>query len=335
MYNILLIGCGHMGAVHLDDIYTKNDVCIYAVVDLDVHKAEGFAKKYGARNYGTDYMEFLPRAEVDIVICATYPKTHLEILKQCVKYKKHLLCEKPITPDMQSAIEFAKLVKKSDIKVQIGYILRFNETYCKVAELIQNGVIGKPVVMRMTQNHHVLKWGKYRALLENASPIVDCGVHYVDICRWFTGADVVSVGGICQVLDEQTPHDTYNYGLITMRLSDGSVAYYEAGWGGAIAAENTKEFIGPKGRITIVERENRPNCHEEGDLIELYDKQSGEYKIINLDCVRRPTGAQLEHLIDMIENGADARPDIDDVIEGFKTVLKADEILKNELFGGI
>ena len=324
-----------MGAVHLADIYMKSNTHIYAVVDLDIHKAEAFAKKYGADCYGTDYMDFLPRGEVDIVICATYPKTHLEILKQCIKHKKHLLCEKPITPDLQSALEFADLVKKSDICVQIGYILRFNETYCKVAEMIRSGVIGKPIVMRMTQNHHVLKCDKYRALLENASPFVDCGVHYVDICRWYTGAEVISVGGICQTLDEETPTDTYNYGLITMKMSDGSIAYYEAGWGGAIAAENTKEFIGPKGRIIIVERENRPNCHEEGDLIELYDKQTGEYKIINLDCVRRPTGAQLEHLIDMIENGVPACPDMDDVIEGFKTVLKADEILKNDLYGGI
>ena len=52
-------------------------------------------------------------------------------------------------------------------------------------------------------------------------------------------------------LDDETPEYTYNYGLMTLKMTDGTVAYYEAGWGGAIAAENKKEFIGSKGRITI------------------------------------------------------------------------------------
>ena len=123
MYNIVLIGCGHMGMVHLDDIYTMENVNIYAVVDTDIERAKTFARKYNAKNYGADYLPFVEAKDTDIVICATYPHSHLEILKACVKNKKHLLCEKPITPDLESAKEFMEIVKSSDIKVQIGYIL--------------------------------------------------------------------------------------------------------------------------------------------------------------------------------------------------------------------
>ena len=173
-----------MGAVHLDDIYLNENINIYAVVDLDMERAEFFKRKYGAEKCGTDCEEYIKDDKTDIVICATYARTHLDILKLCVKYKKHLVCEKPITPDLESAKEFVELVKNSDIKVQIGFILRFNETYNKVCELIHAGVIGSPMVVRMTQNHHVMDWKKYRALLEDTSPIVDCGVHYVDILKW-------------------------------------------------------------------------------------------------------------------------------------------------------
>lgn len=327
MYNIVLIGCGHMGGVHLNDIYTRDNVNVYGVVDLDEEKARKFARKYGAQSYGTDYVQYLKDKECDIVICATYPKTHLEILKQCIKYKKHLICEKPITPDLESAKEFVSLVKKADIKVLVGYILRHNETYKKTADMIRNGLIGSPLVIRMTQNHHVVNWGKYRALLEDASPIVDCGVHYIDVCRWFTGAEVTEVSGISAVIDDECPEGQFNYGLMTMQLSDGSIGYYEAGWGGAVAANNVKEFIGPKGRIRIVERENR-EWHEEGDLIEFYDKKSGRYNTINVDCIRRPTGAQLNHLIKMIEEDIPAVPDIDDVYKSFLTAIDADKAIR-------
>lgn len=328
MYNIVLIGCGHMGEVHLDDIYTNENIRIYGVVDLNIEKAKFFQKKYGAKKCGTDCEEFIKDEKTDIVICASYAKTHLDILKLCVKYKKHLLCEKPVTPDFESAKEFINLAKSSDIKVQIGFILRFNEAYKKVGELICSGAVGKPMVVRMTQNHHVLKWQKYRALLEDASPIVDCGVHYIDLLKQYTNAKVVSVDGISQVLDGECPESTYNYGLITVKMSDGTVAFYESGWSGSIASENKKEFIGPKGRISITERENRFENKEEGDLITVYKKETGEYKTINMDCKRRPTMTQLNHLINMIEKDVPPIPDFDSILEDMETLTKADEKIK-------
>ncbi len=331
MYNIVLIGCGHMGAVHLDDIYMLENVNIYGVADIDAERAKTFAKKYNADSFDTAYERYLEDENTDIVICATYPDTHLEILKKCVKHGKHLLCEKPITPDLEQAKEFVDIVRSADIKVQIGYILRFNETYKTVARMIRDGAIGSPIVMRMTQNHHVMDWRKYGALLKNASPIVDCGVHYVDLCRWFTQGEVTETTGIAQRLDSEVDEGLYNYGMITMELSDGSVAYYEAGWGNTVSAENVKEFIGPRGRIKIVEREHRSGCQEEGDLIEYYTYPEKEYKTINVNCKRRPTGAQLLHLIKMIENNVPSIPTIDDVFASFSAVSKADEYLKNKI----
>ena len=266
----------------------------------------------------------------DIIICATYPETHLEVLKRCVKYKKHLLCEKPIASNIKDAKEFVKIVKSADIKVQIGYILRFNETYRTVDKMIQGGKIVSPLIIRMCQNQHVMDWEKYGALLRNASPLVDCGIHYIDVCRWFTGAEVIDTGGIAAKIDKETPENSYNYGMMTMRFSDGSTAYYEAGWGNTIAAKNVKEFIGPLGRIRITERENRADCHEEGDLIEFYQYPQNEYKIINVNCKRRPTGAQLEHLIKMIEGGEESSPTIDDVYKSLDIAIKTDEQLREK-----
>lgn len=329
MYNIVLIGCGHMGMVHLDDIYTMDNVNIFAVVDTDIERAEKFAKKYNADNFGTDYHKFVADEKTDIVICATYPHSHLEILKECVKYKKHLLCEKPITPDLESAKEFMDIVKNSDIKVQVGYILRFNETYRKVAELIQSGTLGSPLIIRMSHNQHIMNWEKYGALMADTSPVIDCGVHYFDLIRWFTGEEIVEVSGISSTIDEKTPENSYNYGLATMKLSGGSVAFYEAGWGNTIASAHINEFIGPKGRIAVTEREYRIGCQEEGDLISHFDYETNTYNTINVNCKRRPMGKQLERLIEMIEKDVKAFPDNDDVLKSFETAIKAHKAIQN------
>jgi len=329
IYNVALIGCGQMGAAHLDDIYFKENVKITYVCDKNIERAEFFKRKYNACNVVEDYRECIKKDDVDIVIAATYPSTHLSILKECIKYGKHLLCEKPITANIEDGTEFVKLVRENPhIKVLIGHILRHNTTYNKVYEMIKSGAIGSPIIMRMAQNHHTMNWDKYLNLIKETSPIVDCGVHYIDVMRWFTGAEIEEVSGVGLRTDEDVPEDKYNYGIMTVKLSDGSVGYYEAGWANTMSSDNLKEFVGPKGRIKLIYRKDRQTHQEEGDLIEYYKFPEKEYKLINVDSNRKPTGKQFDCLVDMIENSAEANPSIDDVFKSFCVAIEADKIIR-------
>lgn len=328
VYGIVLVGCGTMGAAHLDEFYYRENIRITGVVDIDPERAQAFARKYGALSWNTDYMCYLDDPSADIFIIATYPSTHLGILRQCIKHGKHVLCEKPIATNPADAEEFVRLVKEDRAKVLVGHILRHNKTYNTVADMLHQGVVGSPMVIRMVQNHHTMNWDRYKRLITESSPIIDCGVHYIDIMEWFTRSTITAVSGIGCRTEEDLPSDAYNYGMISMRFKDGSVAYYEAGWGNTIASGNVKEFIGPKGRIKITYKMNRDSNQEEGDLIEYYSYPAGEYRIINVDSDRKPTWEQLKHLIRMIEEGVEAVPDIDEVFRAYKIVCAADKAIK-------
>lgn len=329
IYEIGIIGCGNMGAAHMDDIYYKENVSIRYVCDLDINKAYLFQKKYGAEKVTTDYLECVSSSEVDIVIIATYPSTHLEILKECIKHNKHVICEKPIAKTLEEGKEFVSAVKSNQhCKVLVGHILRHNTTYQKVAEMIREDAIGSPIIMRMVQNHHTMDWNKYLALIEETSPIVDCGVHYIDVMQWFTGAKVTQVSGVGMRTEPDVPDGKYNYGIMTVRLSDGSVGYYEVGWSNTMASDNLKEFIGPKGRIKIIYRNDRQTHQEEGDLIEYYKYPQKSYELINIKNKRKPTGAQFDHLVNMIENNVTENPSIDEVFDSFRIALEADKAIR-------
>ena len=332
IYNVALIGCGSMGAAHLDDIRFMDNVHIRCVCDLNIETAENFKRIYRTDYADTDFRISVSRNDIDIVIICTYPSTHLEILRECIKNSKHVVCEKPIADNLESGREAVKLIRENpQCKILIGYILRHNDTYNKVREMIQSGAIGKPIIMRMTQNHHTMNWNKYLNLINDTSPILDCGVHYIDVMRWFTGEDIVEVSGIGSRTEADVPESTYNYGLMTAKLSNGSVAYYEAGWSNTISAENVKEFVGPKGRIRIILQMNRDKHQEEGDLIEYYTYPEKHYEMINICCKRKPTGAQLQTLIDMIEGNGKANPSLEDVWESFFWACEADRIIKYKL----
>ncbi|MBQ9413656.1 MAG: Gfo/Idh/MocA family oxidoreductase [Clostridia bacterium] len=328
VYGVMLIGCGHIGEDHLADIYYRDNIHIVAVVDIDDKRAKLFQKKYNADHWGTDYREFLDLPELDIVIIATYVNTHLSILKDCVAAHKHVLCEKPIAATREEGREFYKVAKNADVKVLVAHILRYNATYEKICDLIWNGEIGELKVARMSQNHHALNWPRYKRLLEDCSPILDCGIHYMDIIQWFTGSKIREVMGYGTTVDTDLDPGVVNYGMIVMRLQNGGMAYYEAGWGQTFSSANVKEFIGTKGRIRLTMNAQRGTDCEMGDRIELFRLSTGETETINVQCKYKDMYRQLCGLIDMIEGRPTRAPDIEQVYSAFKVAVAADKAVR-------
>jgi len=328
IYGVMVIGCGYIGLQHLEDIYYRENIRLIAVADTDERAARFAARKFNAESFGTDYRRFLSDERIDIVIIATYTSSHLEILKDCLEHGKHVLCEKPIAETREKGMAFVDLVKQSGSRVLVAHILRHNQTYRRVRELIQSGEIGELKVARMVQNHHAMDWERYRRLLEDSTPVLDCGVHYIDVLQWFTSSRVCEVSGIGARICEDSPN--FNYTLMTFRLENGCVGYYEAGWGKQVAARNIKEFIGTKGYISLTMKDLRFENREEGDLITVYNSETGEYRHINMNVPYKDMYGQLCTLIDMIEQGSPGNPTIDEVYSAFNVAVTAQEaILQN------
>lgn len=323
-YGIMLIGCGHIGEEHISDIYYRDNIEIAAVVDSDIDRAELFARKYGAHAYGTDYRLFLTD-DVDIVIIATYTDSHFAIVSDCVAKGKHILCEKPAAVDLKQAAALYKKIASAEVKIQIAHILRHNATYKKAAELIADGAVGDLRLMRMVQNHHAVNWQRYKRLLQDCPPIVDCGVHYIDVMQWFTGSAVTEIGGFSCKLDDDSPCD--NYGVMNVKLANGTVGYYEVGWGKSLASSYIKEFVGTKGRLTLTLAENRFSNREEGDLITLYSSDSGEYKTINIQGKYKDMYSQLMSLINSVENNSETNPTADEAFASFYVTMLANKAI--------
>ncbi|UJH90097.1 Gfo/Idh/MocA family oxidoreductase [Antarcticibacterium sp. 1MA-6-2] len=93
--------------------------------------------------------------------------------------------------------------------------------------------------------------------MKSLSPIVDCGVHYIDVMCQMTRSKPVQVSAIGARLSDEIPEGNYNYGQLQIRFEDGSVGWYEAGWGPMISetAFFVKDVIGPKGSLSIVAKE--------------------------------------------------------------------------------
>jgi len=108
--------------------------------------------------------------------------------------------------------------------------------------------------MNLNQQSHGYMWNVHRNLMSSLSPIVDCGVHYIDVMCQMVGVKPVRVSAIGARLTDDIPDWNYNYGQLQLHFEDGSVGWYEAGWGPMVSqnAFFVKDVFGPKGSVSIV-----------------------------------------------------------------------------------
>ena len=112
--------------------------------------------------------------------------------------------------------------------------------------------------MNLNQQSSGEQWIIHKNLMNSTIPIVDCGVHYVDIMCQMTKSKPVYVNAVGARLTEEIDKKMYNYGHLQVVFEDGSLGWYESGWGPMISetAFFIKDVIGPKGSVSIVEPKN-------------------------------------------------------------------------------
>ncbi len=185
------------------------------------------------------------------------PDTHEIFAIKAFEKGCHVFIEKPIADTVAGAERVASAAKKAGKILVVGYFLRHHPSWEKFIELAQQ--LGKPLVMRMNLNQqsHGYMWTVHRNLMKSLSPIVDCGVHYIDVMCQMVRSKPVQVSAIGARLTEEIPAGNYNYGQYKIRFEDGSVGWYEAGWGPMISetAFFVKDVIGPRGCVSIVAKE--------------------------------------------------------------------------------
>jgi predicted dehydrogenase len=205
----------------------------------------------------SDYAEALEKTAPDAVCISTYPDTHESFAIMAFEKGCHVFIEKPVADSVEGAERVAAASKKAGKKLVIGYILRHHPSWIKFIELAQQ--LGKPLVMRMNLNQqsHGYMWDVHRNLMKSLSPIVDCGVHYIDVMCQMVRSKPIQVSAIGARLTNDIPEGNYNYGQLQIRFEDGSVGWYEAGWGPMISetAFFIKDVIGPDGSVSIVAKE--------------------------------------------------------------------------------
>ena len=254
---ILVVGCGNMGASHATAYHHMPEFEICGLVSRGDSKVRLNKNLGAAYALYEDFDKALEETQPDAVCISTYPDTHEEFAIKALEAGCHIFIEKPLADTVVGCEKIITKAKETGRKVVVGYILRHHPSWMRFIEEAQK--LGKPLVMRMNLNQqsHGFMWDVHRNLMKSLSPIVDCGVHYIDVMCQMTRSKPVWVSAIGARLTEDIAPDNYNYGQLQIRFEDGSVGWYEAGWGPMISetAFFVKDVFGPQGAVSIVAKD--------------------------------------------------------------------------------
>ena len=249
---VLVVGVGNMGLSHALAYDKIDGFELVGLCSRSIRGRNDLPAELASLPRYENVDEALAESRPDAVSINTYPNTHEEFCLKAFNAGCHVFVEKPLATTVEGAQRVVDKARATDKKLVIGYILRVHPAWTEFIERART--LGKPLVMRMNLNQQSRgpAWNWHRNLMESLTPIVDCGVHYVDVMCQMTGAQPVRVHGIGAQLTDQTK--VQNYGHLHVEFDDGSVGWYEAGWGPMMSevAFFVKDVIGPKGCVSIV-----------------------------------------------------------------------------------
>jgi predicted dehydrogenase len=200
-----------------------------------------------------DYKQALTLLKPDLVNISTYSDSHADYACMAMEQGAHVFVEKPLATTVADARRVVDCAKANGRKVVVGYILRHHPSWMRL--ISEARALGGPYVFRLNLNQQSSgpTWEVHKTLMQTTSPIVDCGVHYIDVMCQITDAKPVEVRGMGLRLSNEIAPDMYNYGHFQVLFDDGSVGWYEAGWGPMMSdtAFFVKDVVSPNGAVSI------------------------------------------------------------------------------------
>lgn len=249
---VLVIGMGNMGLSHAKAYLNDPGFDLVGLMSRTIKSRTDLPAEFADIPRFENFDEAMAATKPDAVSINSYPNSHADYAIRAMDAGAHVFMEKPIATTNAEAEAVVAKAKETNRKLVLGYILRVHPSWAKLVEIGQT--LGKPLVMRMNLNQQSSgpAWNWHKSLMESLTPIVDCGVHYVDVMCQLTGAKPVRVHGIGAQLSSETK--VQNYGHLHVTFDDGSVGWYEAGWGPMMSevAFFVKDVVGPKGAVSIV-----------------------------------------------------------------------------------
>lgn len=222
-----IVGCGDIARFMAFAGWLNRGIKIEACVDLDGDRAASFARRFRIPACFTDYQQMLETVPLDVVYLAVPHYLHHPMILEALGRGKHVFCEKPVTINLDQALDICRKVKETCLKVGVNYQYRYDSGCHALARASLKGDLGRiyysrcNVSWRRTDEYFTsCTWHAEREKAGGGTLITQAS-HALDILLWASPAQPASVFGIvdqCKFTDVEVE----DLCLAIVEMSDGS-----------------------------------------------------------------------------------------------------------------
>jgi predicted dehydrogenase len=191
-----LLGCGVVASYgHLPAIAGEPGLELAAVFDPDRARAAAARERFAAAAAFSDEAAFFA-ADLDaVVVTSPAPAHHGNVLRAAARGLP-VLCEKPLAMNEAEAAAMIAAMARAGQPLLTAFVYRASPPAREIHRLVRAGAIGRPRSLRLVYNWNAhgkyedgaIRQRRHLRMLEGGS-LVDCGVHYIDLARWWLGED--------------------------------------------------------------------------------------------------------------------------------------------------
>lgn len=257
--NVGVIGAGMIGKVHAEHLaFRIPETNLVSIADINQQAVKELADRLRVSKAVTDYHEILNDPNVDAVAICSSTNTHAQIICEAALAGKHIFCEKPISYDLQKIDEALAVVKKTGVKLQIGFNRRFDPNFARVRKAIVDGTIGEPHLLHIISRDPEPPTPEY--CKTSGGIFMDMTIHDFDMARYLVGSEVEEIyanGGV-RIDPEIGKVGDLDTVLIMLKFVDGTLGTIDNSEKAAYGYDQRVEVFGSKGAVHI--NNNYPNA---------------------------------------------------------------------------
>jgi myo-inositol 2-dehydrogenase/D-chiro-inositol 1-dehydrogenase len=220
-----LIGAGRIGKLHGNNLaHSVSNVKIEALADpLLNDDMRQWAESLGIKKIDKDPTEIFSDEKIDAVFICSSTNTHADLIIKGAKAGKHIFCEKPIDTDPSIIRNALAAVEKAGIKLQVGFVRRFDHNHKKVRDTVVSGKLGKPHIIKVTSRDPEPQPLEYVAV--SGGLFMDMMIHDFDMVRYLAGSEVTEVSAYGAVLiDERVKqYNDIDTSIVMLKFENGAL----------------------------------------------------------------------------------------------------------------
>jgi predicted dehydrogenase len=221
-----VIGSGFMGGVLAKAASELPYAKCLGAADVDIGRAQKLAGSHGGKAY-QDFHEMLDQESPEVVLIATPEADHVEPVRAAAAHGAQVFLEKPMATTLADADAINRACETANVKLMIGYILRFEASYAMIQSAIAEGSIGR---FLSAYARRMVTVSEARRLNGRVSPLTYIGVHDIDQILWYHPMPVRAVYARAIRGRAWDEFHTFDSAWLMIEFDDGALGVHEVGW---------------------------------------------------------------------------------------------------------